>query len=257
MLRGGRSCRDATGSQVAIDADGDAVVTWCQSDGSLVRLYAALRRAGRGFAAPRPVSPTDVEVTDCDQPTNAVAVWNRVQLWGTAVEVAVRPAGGSFGPARQLSTPVPAEGYVPPAVHYGGPARVAVDDRGNAIVVWSERDGGRKRVFAAARPASGEFGRARALSAPGQHAGAARIAFDAAGDAVAVWRRRSDATGRFQIQAAVRPAGRDFGPAQGISADGQRARAPQLAIDATIVWRRFDGAHWRIQTARSTSGVAE
>ena len=375
--------RDATGVQVALDADGDAIATWCQSDGSRTRLYAALRRAGGDFTAPGPISPPDVAARDCDRPTwglpqiafgpsgdalaawsavpagaadpdlaehrvqtaqlppggdafgaaqavsaagwsarnpqvafdptgaatllwraarsgtyfriqaatrppggafgavqelsdpvshaelqriaidpagNAVAVWNRVRHFGSAVEVAVRPAGGRFGAVQELSTPIPAPSYVPPTVHLGGPARVAVDARGTAIVVWSELDGGRKRVFAAVRPAGGAFGPRQALSAPGKTAGAARVAFDGAGNAFAVWRRRSDTRRRFRIEAAVRPAGGAFGPAQSLSADGQRARAPQLAVDpdghAVILWRRFDGAHWRIETARSTPAAA-
>ena len=114
--------------------------------------------------------------------------------------------------------------------------------------------GSRKRVFAAVRPPGGDFGPPAPLSAPGRNAGAPRIAFDGDGAAVAVWRRRSDASRRFQIQAAVRPAGGDFGPAETLSSDGRNAFAPQLAVDAgggaTIVWRRSDGAHWRIQATR-------
>lgn len=42
------------------------------------------------------------------------------------------------------------------------------------------------------------FGAPQVLSQPGRHAGAGRVAFDGAGNAVAVWRRRSDATRKYR-----------------------------------------------------------
>jgi hypothetical protein len=377
--------RDAYGPQVAMHAGGDAIVTWCQSDGLRLRLYATVRRAGSSFTAPQALSAGDVDVTDCDNSTwglpqaafgpageaiavwaavpggggdpqlddhrvqaaqldaggrsfgaardispegwdarnpqvavdgagaatvlwraamagtyfriqavtrpagggfgpvaelsdpsshaelqriavdpagNAVAVWNRVRLYGAGVEAAVRPAGGAFGPVQELSRPIADPNYAPKPVHLGGPVRVALDGSGNAAAVWRERepDGEKKGVFAALRPAGGVFGPAQALSRPGRNAGAARVAFDGAGNAVAVWRRRSDGANRFQVQAAIRPATGGLGAPQTLSADGRNAFAPQLAVDpagnGTIVWRRKDGEHWRIQAVRYTPPAA-
>ena len=371
---------DAYGPQVAMNAGGDAIVTWCQSDGLRLRLFAAVRRAGKALAAPQALSPRNVDVTDCDSSTwglpqaafgpageaiavwaavpggsgdpqldehrvqaaelgtgsesfgaaadispagwdarnpqvavdgtgsatvlwraamsgtyfriqavtrpagggfgavaelsnpsshaelqkiavdpagKAVAVWNRVRSFGAGVEAAVRPAGGAFGPVHELSRPIDDPSGT---VHLGGPVRVAVDGSGNAAAVWSERDAENRRVkgvFASLRPAGGAFGPSQALSRPGRTAGAARVAFDGAGNAIAVWRRRSDGANRFQVQAAVRPATGGFGAPQTLSEDGRNAFAPQLAVDpagnATIVWRRKDGEHWRIQAVRYTA----
>lgn len=82
------------------------------------------------------------------------------------------------------------------------------------------------------------------LSAHGENAGGPQIALDAAGDAVAVWRRFDGAD--YVIQSATRPAGGAWSAPVDLSATGEEARSPQLAVDAAgdavAVWTRFNGA---------------
>src|SRR5262249_40307259 len=82
------------------------------------------------------------------------------------------------------------------------------------------------------------------LSAHGEDAAAPRIALDAAGDAVAVWRRFDGAD--YVIQSAARPAGGSWSAPVDLSAPGEEAQSPQLAVDAAgdavAVWTRFNGA---------------
>jgi hypothetical protein len=155
-----------------------------------------------------------------------------------------------FGERQTLSRPAPSSGI---DRHTGSSPRVAAGAAGGAIAVWRELDGGKRRIFASAGPAGGALGAATALSAPGRHAGAPRVGIDRAGDAVALWRRRSDGDGKPVVQAAIRPIGAAFGPALDLSEGGRFALALQLAVaptgDAVAVWRRFDGGHWRVQAA--------
>lgn len=82
------------------------------------------------------------------------------------------------------------------------------------------------------------------LSVHGEDAEAPRIALDAAGDAVAVWRRFNGAD--YVIQTATRPAGGSWSAPVDLSAPGEEAQSPQLALDAAgdavAVWTRFNGA---------------
>jgi hypothetical protein len=112
-------------------------------------------------------------------------------------------------------------------------AEVAIDRKGNAIVVWRGFDGTNYRARAAFRPRGGSFGPVQTLSAASEDAGepgsGPQIAFDGKGNAIAVW-HRSDGT-HERIEAAIQPAGGTFGTAETISDPGLDARFPQIAFD--------------------------
>jgi hypothetical protein len=88
------------------------------------------------------------------------------------------------------------------------------------------------------------------LSAEDDDAFDPQVGVDPQGRATVVWRRFDGSNWRIQ---SVR-LGADGAPGQvqTLSATGQDAFAPQIAIDprghASVVWRRFDGTKWRIQT---------
>lgn len=94
------------------------------------------------------------------------------------------------------------------------------------------------------------------LSATGQDAGHAQVAVDPAGDAVVVW-QRYDGSEEI-VQAASRPAGGTWQPPTNLSAPGQDAEEPRVAIDqagdAIAVWRRSDGSNQIIQAAGRPAG---
>ncbi|MDQ3990775.1 MAG: hypothetical protein M3245_00490, partial [Actinomycetota bacterium] len=96
------------------------------------------------------------------------------------------------------------------------------------------------------------------LSAAGQNADQPQVAVDADGDAVVVW-RRFDGT-NLRIQARRRSKTGALSPVQTLSAAGQSAYDPQVAVDAdghaVIVWLLFNGANYRVQARRrSATGV--
>jgi hypothetical protein len=179
------------------------------------------------------------------------AIWETFDGTHDRIQAASRQAGGAFGPTQTFSN----------AVGSTNNARLAVDPQGNALAVWSGEDfEGTKGLQAAFRPVGGTFGPPQTLSAPGQNAGGAQVAFDAQGNAIAIW-RRSDVTSdgtKVRIQAAFRPTGGAFGPSQTLSAGN--ASFEVLAVNAQgnalVAWQGFDGASIRIQAAfRSSGGI--
>src|ERR1051325_6115370 len=94
------------------------------------------------------------------------------------------------------------------------------------------------------------------LSAAGQNASSPQVAIDPAGDAVAVW-TRFNGTNTI-IQSASRPAGGAWSAPLDLSAAGQNASSPQIAVDpagnAVAVWTRSNGTNNIIQTASKPAG---
>lgn len=120
---------------VAFAASGAAVVVWLE--GSVVR---EASRSASGAWSPSATISSPVE--SAGDPTLAVApngeavvVWvNEHQTVDGAlqtIQAAVRPPGGQFGNVTQLS----------PEARLGGQPAVAIDNRGNAVVVWEGVNG--------------------------------------------------------------------------------------------------------------------
>ena len=134
--------------------------------------------------------------------------------------------------------------------------KVAVDATGEAAVVWTRYNGSNDVVQAALKPAGEPWGKPATLSEAGQEASEPQVAVDAAGDAIAVWTRYNGSND--VVQAAVKPAGEAWEKAATLSEAGQNASEPQVAVDpagdATIVWRRFDGTHYIVQSAVRPAG---
>ncbi|MDQ8045859.1 MAG: PKD domain-containing protein [Patulibacter sp.] len=107
---------------------------------------------------------------------------------------------------------------------------VAVDPAGNAIAVWKGLDGGSYRIQAATRRGGDAWSAPISISAVGQTAGSPKVAFDAAGDATAVW-IRSDGT-NDRTQTATLMAGATWSTPVTLSPAGVNASAPQISVDA-------------------------
>ena len=209
------------------------------------------------LAAPDWLAPTDLSAAGedalapqvgIDASGDAVAVWARYAGSHTIVQSASRPAGGAWQQPVDLSA-MGRDATEP---------QVAVDPAGNAVAVWARSDGSHTIVQSAWQPAGGAWQQPLDLSTAGQNAKAPQVAIDPAGNAVAVWARYSGT--KFIIQSASRPAGGAWTPAVDLSAEGQNAEAPQVALDlagdAVAAWARFDGSKSIIQSASRAAGGA-
>lgn len=158
--------------------------------------------------------------------------------------------------------PPPAAGSDPPQVaDLSGPAEiatapdVAVAPDGTATVVWSARAGGHFAVYMRRIAADGSREPAVQLSDPTQDALAPQVAVDPDGTATVVWSRFDGQN--FLIQGRrVDPEGTPESSTKNLSKTGKDAADPRVAVapdgTATVVWKRFDGFHDRVEERRIT-----
>jgi uncharacterized protein YbdZ (MbtH family) len=137
--------------------------------------------------------------------------------------------------------------------------KIVIDTNGNALAVWEQSDGTRYNIWANRYTAGTGWGVAALIEA--DNAGDAsdvRIAFDANGNALAVW-TQSDGT-RNNIWANRYTAGTGWGTAVLIETDNAgHATNPKIAFDtsgnALAVWQQFDGTRYNIWSNRYTIGT--
>jgi hypothetical protein len=246
--------QDAEMAQVALDPAGDATVVWRRFDGSRYAIQAASRGAGGVWDAPVTISApgqnADAPQIAVDAAGDATAVWSRFDGAETGtnsiVQAASRPAGGVWGPAVDLSA----------AGRNSERPQIALDAAGDATAVWRRYDGFDFIAETSSRPAGGAWSVPEPLSAPGESAEALELAGNAAGDAAAVWRRRSGAD--FVVECASRPAGGSWEAATGVSSSGEDADNPQVALDAagglTAVWLHHAATYIAESASRPVGG---
>jgi DNA-binding beta-propeller fold protein YncE len=263
------SWTNASSPQVVQAPDGDAVFVWERTDGTTqCSGSACLRIQVRSRSLPRanlsdPYSPPLSDPGENARSPqvalvpngDAVFVWARpdgtTQCSGSScsrVQARIRSAAGTLGPVETLS----AEGQ-----HAHAP-RVAIAPNGDAVFVWERFDGTKRcsgsscsRIQTRVRTATGSLSAVETLSQAREHAHAPQLGVGRQGDAVFVW-ERFDGTNQCsgsscsRIQASVRSATGTLSSVQTLSAEGQHAHAPEVAItpngDAVLAWQRFDGS---------------
>ncbi len=199
-----------------------------------------------------------------DSAGNVVAVWSRSNGTNTIVQSASRPAGGPWQSPLDLSA----------AGQNASEPEVAVDPAGDAIALWRRYDGADYVIQSASRPAGGAWQSPVDLSEAGENASEPQVTVDPSGNAVAVW-SRSNGTNTI-VQSASKSAGGFWQSPVDLSAAGQNAEAPRLAVDpagdaldlsaigrnafepelatdpegdAVAAWSRFDGTDTIVQGA--------
>jgi hypothetical protein len=156
------SPQPAQAPQVGFDAAGDGIVAWQQSDGSEPRIYASVRAPGSSgsFDAQGTLDPGGQEAYEPsvagDGLSGTIVSWKTFNGATNSTQAAVRPAGGSFGPASTVSATAPQE---------SGP-QVGIDAQGNGIAVWSRSSGPNYLLEAVGYDAAGPL--PRGLTIPTQ-----------------------------------------------------------------------------------------
>jgi hypothetical protein len=234
---------------VAVDMRGNVAVVWERHDGKNEIIQGALRPAASGaWGAPENLSAPEQNALDAqvvfDPQGDAIAVWERYDGKTEVVQAAIHPVAG---PVWQAPVNLSAGGIIAER------PRVAVDPQGNAVAVWERFNGENSAIQAAVRPAAGGLWQAPLdISAPGKTAFNPQVAFDAQGNAIAVW-EHSNGTNEI-VQAAVRPAvSGTWQTPTDLSAVGQNAERPQVAFDpygnALAVWQRYNATNRIVQGA--------
>jgi hypothetical protein len=254
-------------SEVAVDQSGNAVFVWERNDGTTgcggagcSRIVARARSAAGDLSAIQTLSDPGKQAfypeVAVDPSGNAVFVWQRpdttTDCGGSGcwrIQTRARSAAGALSATQTLSDPGQ-DALIP---------QVAVDQGGDAVFVWSRYDGttdcgglpGCSRTQTRARSAAGVLSATQTLSPAARDAALSpQVAVDQSGNAAFVWERLGGGTGCGGsacsiIEARTRSAEGVLGSAQILSALGQHAGAPQVAVDpsgnAVAVWRRLGG----------------
>ncbi len=181
-----------------------------------------------------------------DSSGDATAIWSRYDGTQFVVQTSTRPAGGTW------ATPVDLA-----AGRSIWNPQIAVDPAGNATAVWRRSDSASSVVQTTTRPAGGPWSTPVDLSVDPsvdvtERTEFPQVAVDAAGVATAAWSRFDGS--KYTVQAVTRlPDGTWTTPVD-LSANGQSARTPHLAVDpagnATAIW--VSGA--LIQAATRSAG---
>ncbi|MBL0226644.1 MAG: hypothetical protein IPQ16_14045 [Geobacteraceae bacterium] len=233
--------------QVAMDAQGNALVTWGSSDGSLAHLWGKRYNAASGWGTAFQADTSVYGLGDYQLAMN---------VQGNAVAVYTASVAGVV-----QATYLPATSWQAAALiendNHGdaGAPQVAMDTQGNATAVWEQSDGERYSIWAARySPATG-WGTPEVIEPdPTQNARAPRVAMDAQGNAIAVWPHFDGI--RYNIWANRYTAGGGWGEPVLLETDDGDARVPRIAMDAAgnavVVWFQNDGARNNIWANRYT-----
>jgi hypothetical protein len=245
--------QDDESAQVAVDAAGDAIITWAHFGGGTFVIQAAVRPAGAAkFGAPIPVSvppPAPVQPQEdafdpqvaFDAAGDAFVVWDKREgaTGGQIIQAAELPHGTTtFTTPQNLSA----------AGQQSSNARLSVDSAGDAVVAFDRSDGTDSVIDTSSLPAGSTSWSTTTL--PSSMAGPPDVGVDPAGDTLVVW---AGANGRSSdVVLDRRPAGGTFGSESLLSTPGQHANSPRVAVDqagdAFVVWQRSDGKNTIIST---------
>lgn len=196
------------GPVVAMARDGTAFVAVAHSDGAHTRVAVTLHSPGGGFGQLRDLSPAGADASDpqiaVDRQGNATLAY--VDAGG--VETRFRPAGGDWGAVNGPLSSTSVSGL-----------SLAAGDNGAAVVAWWAHVGGAAvQAQAAVRAArASSFGVKLPLSINdgSEPCSDTHVAMDAAGDAAAIWTRRTTG-GNYVVETATKAAAASsFAPTNG------------------------------------------
>jgi hypothetical protein len=171
-------------TRVAVDANGNAIAVWTQSDGTHYNAMANRYVAGVGWGTAALIETDNAGNVGypsiaMDAVGNGIAVWG--QSDGTIYKVWTNRyvVGSGWGTAALLENNNSGD---------ANPGPVVMDANGNAMVAWSKFDGTLTNVWANRYVAGSGWGTATMIENNNAgDAGIPSIAMNASGAAVAVW----------------------------------------------------------------------
>ena len=237
---------DAFISQVIFDANGNGMAIWNQFDGSFYRIKSRRYTPGGGWGAVLavdnggPAMALNPKIA-VDGTGNMMAVWLQPVGSGTTTSIwsnLYNPNSG-WGTAALLENNLSSVGGTDP--------QIAMDAAGNATVVWIVFDGSWTNLWAKRFTAGGAWGVATQIEnfTTGGSA-AARVAMDAAGNAMVVWGQFDSVGARTDIWANRYAVGSGWGTPTLIETSNLSPVSVQIASDAAgnmvAVWEHIDPA---------------
>jgi hypothetical protein len=234
-----------------VGAAGDVYVVWAQAKGESWTVQEVERPVGGSWSVPRALSDTAGHVGTPEIAVAgrfAVASWERYDGKNLIAEASVRDPGGDWSAPVALS----------PSGHDALVPQVAIDAHGDAAVVWSSLGLGGWTVQAGYRPAGQGWELGSPLASPVQGTAAPDVAFDGAGNAVAVW-AATDGKG-WQVQASYHPSAGTWGTVATLSSrDASGSLEPRVVAekngDMLAVWSRTVDTIAMVETATRSAAT--
>ena len=259
---------EASEPEVGIDDTGEATAVWfsrAKPRRNPIQVEAATMSAGGAWSSPALIS-AGTELCGCalklavDGPGDAVATWTALAAAGNStIAAASMQAGGSWSPAVLLGSPASDE--------YNSAPDVAIDDAGEAVVVWAagyeEEEVEGSTVSKGMRIEEATMSPAGMWSAPTEvwrSAGYAlepQVALDPEGNATAIW-SQLEGFGSPML-ASTRPVAGPWPTPVQISPAGLRSGyGPRLGVDAegvaTALWFGYSDSEPPTVLAASGAG---
>ncbi|MFH2002815.1 MAG: hypothetical protein ABIK28_24310, partial [Planctomycetota bacterium] len=254
---------DASDPVPTMDASGNVVVVWEQSDGSDNQIFGAEYRGGwwsypSGLSSA--ISPSD-SIALSPVPAKlgssyAAITWqqsdgSKYQIFKSEYRNGywIHPSGLS-------------DNLSPDGTNANAP-RIAVDNNSNAVIAWEQWDGSHWQVYRAV----GQGGYwtlpssvTEKISPSGQNTDDTTLAMDSNGDTIIAWKQFDG--NDWQIYMSERRGGIWSQPSDlpdAISPAGEDADDPVVVMSdsgrAAIVWEQYDGSHWQIFKSEYSGGV--
>lgn len=245
--------------EVAVDDSGNAISVWRQWDGVYDSIWANTYTVATGDWGTADV----IETNDGDSPDDpkvavasngdAIAVWEQYDDTYHSIWVNHYTAEtGNWDGAAQIVDVI--EGLPTSSTSL----QVAVNDSGDAILIWSQDDGTgteNKNIYAKYYTA-GVWGSTELVENNSGSAGFPQVAFDGGGNAMAVWRQGSGGLSSIYANRYTETDG--WGEATLIEDNSPRADIPQIALDssgnAMAVWQQQSNSYYSIYANRYIAG---
>jgi hypothetical protein len=242
----------ATDPQIAMNGAGNAIVVWSQDDGTANSIYANIYSVDTGTWGTAELLETD-DAGDAEYPQIAMdGAGNGIAVWAT-IDAPVTPynlwantytAGSGWG-AAELIEADNGDALSP---------QIAFDGAGNGMVVWEQSDGTSTNIWVKTYTADSGWGTPSLLETDDADAYSAQIAFDGAGNAIAVWSQGNGPADSIYANTYSAESGTWDTPELLETGDAGEALSPQIAVnsagDAIAVWFQHDGTRDNIHANR-------
>jgi predicted enzyme related to lactoylglutathione lyase len=228
---------------LAIDAAGNALGSWTQSDSTTTNAWTSLNMVASAWATPVVLStgaqPLIVGAPQLafDGSGNGMAVWEQGSPIGSRTDIWARRylAGTGWGAAQLIENNDAGPAYEP---------QVAMDSSGNAIAVWWQYDGTNYNIYSNRFTPAGGWAAPLLLENTSGFAYRPKIGMDGNGNAFVVWYQANSTT--LNIWANRFVIGGAWTGAQLIENSTLESRDVALAVSpngiAVATWLSVDGA---------------
>ena len=234
----------ADSPDISMNAQGHAMAVWHQSNGIKTSIYSKQFVPGVGWGTAELVENNDVQAAmypnvAMDDSGNAVVVWTQNDSGHDDIWSNRYVTGSGWQTSMLMENDNTDSAYSP---------RVAMDELGNAMIVWSQGDGTRYNVWARRYAAGSGWEPAEIIETTDYNAQIVELAMDAQGNAIAIW-MQYDGT-RFNIYTNRYVFGTGWGMPEIRETLNQPAYGPAVAMDAQgnamAMWHQWDGSYYSI-----------